>query len=180
MVKETTEGALFEVGSRRFCRAVAVASLGSKFGWHRYCGGPSVALSRSGEARSGQMPILLAKSPQRKEGAQQQKTKEPHPRQQQSFSCSALLPLPHQPTTQHKHRQYAYLQGTTFSCQKSCCNSSVPILHLLELESPRLLLTAQLESWNSELTRPLGCYHRRRDDLGLLRPQGHRQRHLRG
>lgn len=59
-----------------------------------------------------------------REGAKDKST--PPPNNSNLFPPSALLPFPHQPSTQLKHRQYAYLQGATLF--RSNC--------LLRLEPP--------------------------------------------
>lgn len=62
----------------------------------------------------------------------------PPPNNSNLFPPSALLPFHHQPSTQPKHRQYAYLQGATLSRSNRVLQLELPTLPLLELESPRL------------------------------------------
>jgi hypothetical protein len=163
-------------------------SLGSKFERHRYCAYPSAALSRFGEACKAARRQFLQQSLRNAsegEGATGRKTKEPHPRkQQQSFSSfsstsslSTTQPQPHNKTppiclsTRWDSLLFEQAAATRApGCVHSRARIAMPLQPTQQL----------LEPLSPELTRPLGCYHRRRDDLGLLRPQAHRQRHLRG
>jgi hypothetical protein len=120
MVKKTTGRNSAVEGRESKILQGSSRSLGSKFERHRYCGGPSAALSRLGEASSGQTPIF---APQR-EGRSQQKTKEPHPRSNSNlFPPSALLPFSYQPNNKNTANMLIYKVRLP-PVQKSCCNSS--------------------------------------------------------
>jgi len=168
MVEGTTEGAQLDAGSRRICKALAKSW--QQIRMAQVLWGPERGAFPFGRGVKRPDANFAGEVSATREGAKDKST--PPPNNSNLFPPSALLPFSHQPSTQHKHRQYAYLQGATLFRSTRLLQRELPAFLLLELESPRLLADQPLLGpLNPELTRPPGCYHRRRDDLGLLRPQ---------
>lgn len=141
--KETTEErAASRAGESKFLQARSFKSWRSNSVGTGIVGVQARRFPDRATAFSGQTPNFCWTSPQR---GKEQRTKAPHPRKAQqsfsSFSCSFLLSI----TTSHnhKHRQYADLQGATLRLlERAAVIRATPIFLLLELESP-LFLTAQ-------------------------------------